>query len=200
MSKSRIDELNILAEASEIVRTIEEDTHQYDSIDFLLDLMLYTVISMVENYLEQEYDEAFQTGLGYWLSADPDETARTAAIYAKVDGKTFAERIEEYLSEGLDGFETKLSALLITDGHRVRSEGTLAAGDELQTVGLTVTKTWNSVLDGKERDAHYLLHGQTVPYDGLFEIDGHKAPAPGLFGIAELDCNCRCWLTLNVTE
>lgn len=209
MSKSRIDEwldreLNVLAVISEIVhsieRTAEDDADDYDTIDLILDLLASTVISTVEEYLENEYDDAFRDGLDGWVSADPDKTARTAAVHAEVDGKTFSDRIEEYAAAGLDGFETKVAALVATDGHRVRSEGVLDAGDTLEGVGLTVTKTWQSVYDGKERDAHHRLHGVTVPYKDDFEVDGFKAPAPGLFGVAQLDCNCRCWLTLGVTE
>lgn len=209
MSKSQIDgwldrELNVLAVISEIIhsieKTAEEEPDGYDTIDLILDLLASAVISTVEEYLENEYDDAFQDGLGGWVSADPDEAARTAAIHAEVDGKTFSDRIEEYVAAGIVGFEAKIAALVATDGHRVRSEGILAAADTLEGVGLTVTKTWQSVYDGKERDEHHRLHGVTVPYKENFEVDGFQAPAPGLFGVAQLDCNCRCWLALGVTE
>lgn len=198
MSKSRIDEwldreLNVLAVISEIVHSVSDEPE-------MLDLLVAAVISTVEEYLENEYDDAFQDGLDGWVSVDPDAVNRAAAIYAEVDGKTFSERIEEYVAAGLVGFEAKIAALVATDGHRVRSEGVLDAGDALEGVGLTVTKTWQSVYDGKERDEHHRLHGTTVPYGEDFEVDGFTAPAPGLFGVAQLDCNCRCWLTLGVTE
>lgn len=204
MSRSRTKawldrELELLAVVHEIVRSIEEDAERYDSIDFLIDLLYSTVVSTVEDYLADEYDAAFNENMN-GLYDTPDEALRREVIYAEVDGKDFAERIMEYAMAGLEDFETKLAGLVSTDGHRVRSEGALAAADSLQSVGLTVTKTWRGVLDEREREAHLRLEGKTVPYDGYFEIDGHKAKAPGLFGVAELDCNCRCDLEIRVTE
>ena len=204
MSRSRTKdwlarEAALLAVVHEIVRSIEEDAARYDSIDFLIDLLYSTVVYTVEDYLADEYDTAFQENMN-GLYDEPDEATRREVIYAAVDGKNFAERIMEYAAAGLEGFETKLAGLVSTDGHRVRSEGALAAGESLQSVGLTVTKTWRGVMDEKEREAHVNLEGVTVPYDGFFEIDGYTAPAPGLFGVAELDCNCRCELEIRVTE
>lgn len=183
-------------------RTIRNytETFPYDSIDFILDLLASIVILDVEAYLQEEYDAAFQEGLDGWLSVGSDEVARHEAVYAVVDGKTFADRINEYALDDLETFESKVFSLIDTDGHRVRSLGTLAAGAELDNVGLKVYKTWYGVMDEHERDPHVRLEGQTVPLDGMFEIDGFKAPAPGLFGIGELDCNCRCEIRLTVTE
>ena len=183
MSRSRIDE--VLAVARAII-------HEYDTVDLAIDLLYATMIPLVEDYLEKEYDEAYRQ----WIYADPDAIARNEAIYSEVGGKTFADRLKEY---DLDEYETRLAALLETDGHRIRSEGTLAAGQVMHDAGLTVTKTWRGVYDEKERDAHLALEGVTVPYDGYFEVDGYRAKAPGLFGVAELDCNCRCELTLGIS-
>lgn len=198
---ARFDELNTLkSEVSEIVRAVKSEMGNYDSIDFLIDLLASTVVPIVEEQLEAEYDAAFQDGLGGWISVGSDESDRYAAVHADVAGKTFVERIEEYARGDLDNFESKVATLLETDGHRVRSEGTLAAGSELQKAGLTVTKTWRGVMDEKERDPHVRLEGVTIPYNEQFEIDGFFSPAPGLFGVPHLDCNCRCELQLNVTE
>ena len=188
-----IDELNrYRREISEIVRTVQRQAEQYDSIDFLIDLLASTVIPVVEELLEAEYDLAYLEALDGWVHDEPDESARTVAIYATVDGKTFAERIQEYAAGDLEQFASKVETLVETDGHRVRSEGRLDGGETLMGAGLTVVKTWRGVLDEKERDAHVALEGVTLPLDGLFEIDGFKAPAPGLWNVAELDCNCRC--------
>lgn len=194
-----IDELNrYRTEISEIVRTVKKEAEQYDSIDFLIDLLASTVIPVVEEALEAEYDLAYADGLDGWVHIDPDEATRKEAVYSPVDGKTFADRIEEYAAEDLEKFASKVETLLETDGHRVRSEGRLDAGETLSSVGLSVGKTWRGVLDEKERDAHVALEGVTLPLDGLFEIDGYKAPAPGLWNVPELDCNCRCELEIRV--
>ena len=195
-----VDELNrFRREISDIVRMVQEEAERYDSIDFLIDLLASTVIPLVEEQLEAEYDMAYLDGLYHWVDERPDETARAIAVWGEVGGKTFAERIEEYAAGDLEQFASKVETLLETDGHRVRSEGKLDAGDTLMGAGLTVVKTWRGVLDEKERDAHVALEGVTLPLDGLFEINGYKAPAPGLFNVAELDCNCRCELEIRVT-
>ena len=191
-----------MSQINELKRTIRGyiEAFPYDSVDFILDLLASIVITDVEQYLAEEYDEAFKTGVDGWLDTEPDATVRREAIYADVDGKTFADRIAEYAAGSLEDFEAKVLNLAETDGHRVRSCGLLDAGAELERVGLTVTKTWHGVMDAKERDPHVALEGVTVPYNQSFEVNGYRAPAPGLFGVAELDCYCRCWLTLSVVE
>lgn len=183
-------------------RTIESyiETFPYDANEFVLDLLASVVTSDVEEYLAEQYDESFRVGLDGWLDIDPDETARHEAVYADVGGKTFADRIKEYAALSLEEFEAKVLILAETDGHRVRSCGTMDAGTELIGAGLSVVKTWRGVLDQKERDAHVELEGVTIPHDAEFEINGYHAPAPGLFGNAELDCGCRCRLALSVVE
>lgn len=193
------DELNVLrSQLRELISAVQRESEQYDNIDFLIDLLAATVVPIVEEWLETEYDKAYRSGLEPWLNALPDEAARTQALYVLVGGKTFADRIQEYAAEDLDQFVSKVETLLETDGHRVRSMGTLHAGETLSSVGLTVHKTWRGVLDQKERDAHVALEGVSLPLDALFQVDGHTAPAPGLFNNPALDCNCRCELEISV--
>lgn len=194
-----IDELNTLrSELTEIVRSVVAESERYDSIDFLIDLLAAAVIPIVEEHLEAEYDQAFESGIDGWIDASPNETDRTDAVYAEVDGKSFADRIEEYASGDLNRFVDRVQMLVETDGHRVRSEAKLDAGENLVSAGLTVRKTWRGVMDERERDVHVALEGVTLPLDGLFEINGFKAPAPGLFFIPEYDCGCRCELQISV--
>ena len=159
----------------------------------LHDLLASAVTEIVEAHLGSEYDKSY----GRWIDSPPDEMARSEAIYAEVAGKTFADRIREYAESDLASFMTSVALLLETDGHRCRSEGALAAGDALSSVGYTITKTWRTMGDKDVRDPHVRLEGKAVPLDEMFEIDGYRAPAPGLFGVAELDCNCRCELEIN---
>ncbi len=195
-----IDELNVLrSQLRELVSAVQHEAEQYDNIDFLIDLLASTVVPIVEEWLETEYDKAYRSGLEPWLNALPDDAARTRALYTPVGGKTFAERIKEYAAGNLGLFVSKVETLLETDGHRVRSTGTLHAGETLSSVGLTVHKTWRGVLDEQERDAHIALEGVSLPLDGLFQVSGHTAPAPGLFNNPALDCNCRCELEISVT-
>ena len=37
-----------------------------------------------------------------------------------------------------------------------------------------------------------MLDGVQIDLDDKFEIQGYEAEAPGLFGVPEMDINCRC--------
>ena len=160
----------------------------------LRDLLASAVTEIVAEHLGSEYDKSY----GKWIDSPPDEMVRNEAIYAEVAGKTFTDRIREYADGDLALFMTSVALLLETDGHRCRSEGTLAAADALSSVGYTVAKRWVTMQDQAVRDPHVRLEGKAVPLDEMFEIDGYSAPAPGLFGVAELDVNCRCELELDI--
>ena len=75
--------------------------------------------------------------------------------------------------------------------------GTLLAWKQSEVVE---SKTWLAALDERTRDAHQLMHGQTVPLDADFEDEstGATGPAPGQMGLAELDINCRCTMTAGI--
>ena len=61
-------------------------------------------------------------------------------------------------------------------------------------------KVWLATLDDRTRDTHRLLHDQRVPLDGTFKtVDGASAIAPGQFGVAGEDINCRCTMEAIVT-
>ena len=49
-----------------------------------------------------------------------------------------------------------------------------------------------STFDGNTRDLHRLLDGQIREIDEPFEAGGIQVDAPGMFGDAAEDCNCRC--------
>jgi HK97 family phage portal protein len=54
-------------------------------------------------------------------------------------------------------------------------------------------KEWIATLDDRTRDSHADMHGQIVGITSFFTSGlGNTTQAPGLFGIAEEDINCRC--------
>lgn len=81
-----------------------------------------------------------------------------------------------------------------TEGHRVQNESRLDAMQAAKKKGADIVKQWDSTLDGKTRPNHRLLDGQVKELDEAFEVSGMKVNAPGAFGIAAEDCNCRCCL------
>lgn len=86
-----------------------------------------------------------------------------------------------------------------TESGRVTSVARQQSQQHAKEIGIKTNKRWVSTLDGDTRTNHRKLDGKTVGIDDYFEIDGHKALQPHMFGIASEDCNCRC-RTITVIE
>ena len=81
-----------------------------------------------------------------------------------------------------------------TEGHRIQQQSALDAQYRAKEKGADIVKQWDSTLDNRTRPHHRRLDGQIRELDEPFEVDGLKAAAPGQFGRAAEDCNCRCCL------
>ena len=74
--------------------------------------------------------------------------------------------------------------------------------DELETAieaGYT-HKTWNGMLDKRERETHVRMEGTTIPIQSAFDVNGSLMMVPGsgdMGAAAEEIVNCRCWLTYS---
>jgi hypothetical protein len=79
-----------------------------------------------------------------------------------------------------------------TESHRIQQASTLDAQNAAKAKGADVVKQWDSTMDGNTRTTHRQLDGQIREIDEDFEIGGMKAKAPGYFGRASEDINCRC--------
>lgn len=79
-----------------------------------------------------------------------------------------------------------------TEGHRIQQASTMDAQNAAKAKGADVVKQWDATMDGKTRPAHRQLDGQIREIDEFFEVGGMKAKAPGYFGRAAEDINCRC--------
>lgn len=79
-----------------------------------------------------------------------------------------------------------------TEGHRIQQASTMDAQSAAKSKGADVVKMWDSTLDGKTRSTHRQLDGQIREIGEDFEVGGMKAKAPGYFGRAGEDINCRC--------
>ncbi len=81
-----------------------------------------------------------------------------------------------------------------TEGHRVQQSAALDAQYMAKEKGADIVKQWDSTLDSRTRPHHRMLDGQIRELDEDFEIEGMTASAPGHFGRAKEDINCRCCL------
>lgn len=79
-----------------------------------------------------------------------------------------------------------------TEGHRIQQASTMDAQNAAKAKGADVVKQWDATMDGKTRTTHRHLDGQIREIDEYFEVGGMKAKAPGYFGRAAEDINCRC--------
>lgn len=148
-------------------------------VDGILDYLIYAYIWGVEDAADL---------LGKDIEPDSDKMHDT--IYRDIAGKNFEQRINEY-AEANDWEGIKRVAE--TETHRDYNEGILTAAED----NGAKSKTWHTMLDWRVREEHTWLEDVTVPIDADFYIGEASAPAPGMFGVAELDVNCRCYLSVQ---
>ena len=159
----------------------DRQEEEEDIIDELLDLFLLAY-AMGVNVTNENLSSNWMPPV--------DEVMET--VDAKVAGKTWRERVEEYFSNG--GTEEDLERIADTEMHRIANE---AALDAARQAGATA-KTWVTMLDDRVRDTHDYLEGVTVGIDDDFiTFDGDRASAPGLFSLASNNVNCRCELLFS---
>lgn len=152
-----------------------------DIIDELLDLFLlaYALGNEVTN-----------ENLSYNYQPTVDEALEV--VDAKVAGKTWRERTEDYFANG--GNVDDIVRIVETETHRIANTSAL---NTARKAGAT-KKTWVTMLDDRVRTDHDYLEGSTVGIDeDFYTWQGYHAPAPGLFGVAEEDVNCRCELIFS---
>lgn len=152
-----------------------------DIVDELLDLFLlaYAMGNAVTNdNLSSDY------------APDLDEVMEV--VDAKVAGKTWRERVEDYFASGGTGED--IVRIADTETHRIANT---AALNTAKYAGAR-NKTWVTMLDDRVRDTHDYLEGETVGIDDdFYTYDGDHASAPGLFTLAQNNVNCRCELLFS---
>lgn len=179
-TKLPIDELNTLEEYLTAVWQSESKPTAEEVIDEVLDILVLAYVYGNNNANSQ---------LGGSFDVDPNEMQK--AIYKSVGGKTFEQRVAEYVSGG-----TVSDVILVADTEmqRVFNHSALFTAVSL---GAT-TKTWKTRLDDKVRDTHDPLENITIPIAEEFVTwDNDSALCPGGFTTPQNNCNCRCWLQFS---
>jgi hypothetical protein len=152
-----------------------------DIIDELLDLFLLAYAmgnSVTNDNLSSNY------------SPSVDDVMKV--VDAKVAGKTWRERVEDYFANGGTGAD--IARIADTETHRIANT---AAFDTAKRAGAK-SKTWVTMADERVRDTHSYLENMTVGIDeDFYTYDGDHASAPGLFELAENNVNCRCELLFS---
>jgi hypothetical protein len=148
-------------------------------IDELLDLFLIAYASGVT---------ATSTELGTVRSPSVEDI--DAAVFAKVAGETWKQRVMDYYDSG--GTLYDIQRIAETDATRIYNQGALDTVSVNNAQDGTV-KRWVTMMDDRVRDTHSYLEGMEVPYNARFyTYDGDSAEAPGMFSLPENNINCRC--------
>ncbi len=164
--------------------------------------------------VKKEYfeDEIFDLLVLAWLMGVDDANAELSiegepsiedmekCIFRKIDGEDFRDRVRKHL----DNYDIE-GVLLVADTEAMHSynDGKFVtardAADGMEETtdggGLSVMKTWRTMLDERVRDTHAYLEGMSVPVDAEFyTYDGDHAPYPTAFTKPENSIGCRCVL------
>lgn len=141
------------------------------------------------------------TRLSKRLYKHRDELAKNVShniIEGLFAGDSYA-KIAKRISDQTEASYRQSLRIAITEAGRTNSEASQLSSERAQSLGIDMQKRWLATLDAKTRDSHQELDGQTVPIDGKFEINGHSAKQPRMFGVASEDIRCRC-TTINIVN
>lgn len=120
-----------------------------------------------------------------------DRAEMRDAIYKRIAGKTFDERLSEWADLGDYDAIIRVAETEATRVHNEAGENT--ANSFAKDSNEDLLKTWRTMEDDKVRDTHEYLDGITIPIEGKFiTIDGDSATYPGNFSLPENNVNCRC--------
>lgn len=177
------DEINQMISTSYRLAVTELDDVQ-DQVAQIIDDLLSMLILAYNAGMD-----ATAQNLAADLSVDLD--ALEDALYTSIDGKTFEQRVQEYvLAQDMAG----LSVVAASEYHRLYNAGAYDGAQQfVRTQGLGITKRWVTVRDDRVRETHRYLEGMSVDVDEEFYTsDGDHAPYPGAFRKAKNNIGCRC--------
>lgn len=187
-AKPIFDELDILRErlnADFSLGTEQRKLFRDDRIDEILDMLIMAYVFGTEDADEE---------LTVTEEVVTDEMYN--AVWLEIAGRNWEQRVREYFDDP-NGTVDDIMRVVETDTNRIYSDAVLNVGEKVSKRGESVTKTWETMLDDKVRWRHELLQSVTVPINERFHVDGDSARYPGDFQSSELNCNCRCYITLN---
>lgn len=100
-------------------------------------------------------------------------------------------KVAKRLEERFDMAGNKARTVARTESGRVRAEAQLETEEQAEEYA-EFTSLWLSALDARVRAKHRKLDGKRADRNGYFHYGTWKAKGPHLWGIAEMDINCRC--------
>ena len=187
-AKPIFDELSVISErlnADFSLGVEQRKLFKKDRIDEILDMLIMAYVFGTEDADEE---------LTVAETVETDEMY--SAIWLNIADKNWEQRVNEYFDDP-NATAEDIMRVVETDTNRIYSDAVLNVGEKVSKRGEKVTKTWQTMEDDKVRVYHEMLQSVTVPIDKKFHVDGDSARYPGDFQSPELNCNCRCYITLN---
>ena len=181
-----IDELNnIRADLTDRVRIARERGEKGIDVQYAVDTVLDLLI-MAYAFGSDDANDALGTDV------EPDGNEMYETIYRKVADKDFRDRVAEYAVAG-----SVDDIMRVAETETTRDYNDAAVQTAIRS-GVPAMKRWQTMKDDRVRDTHDYLQGIRVPVEARFyTYDGDSAAEPGGFTLAENNCNCRCWLTIE---
>jgi HK97 family phage portal protein len=126
------------------------------------------------------------------LSQTTADAVRKSVQNGLIDGQSVNEIANNI--QTIAAFAPSRSMLIArTESTRAANRAAIAAYEQAQGEGLDIQKEWLASADGNVRDTHAALDGTVIGVNEEFVTDeGYAGQAPGDFGEASEDCNCRC--------
>lgn len=185
MKRLPFDEINALEQ--EIKAFFIDKNREIPSVNVFEDLVLDLLITA---YVFGVDDVNEMLGEG----ETPDVTDMYRVINMPIAGETYRGRIAKYVREQN---ADDIARVIDTETHRVYNTAVNDTATKVQErTGKKLMKRWDTMMDDRVRDSHEVLQGVEIPMDEKFYTDGDEARFPGDFASPELNCNCRCGLTV----
>ena len=168
-------------------------------IDEILEMLIIAYMFGNESANEMLYGPVENPDGTINRTVDIDTSEMNDAVFRRIAGKNWRERVEEYV-ETENGTVDDILRVVDTDMNRIYNDAILDVGEraEAEKPGKAVMKTWQTMEDDRVRLGHEVLDGVTIPIDSRFwTIGGDSARYPGDFTSPELNINCRCRLYLS---
>ena len=180
------DEVNTLEQ--KWTMPFQERITAKEVIDEIYDILVLAYVYGWDNVVKD---------LGVSIEVDTDKAV--ASIERPIAGKTFTDRVNEYVGEVGELTEENVEEVIRiveTETNRVFNEGGAEAAEAAEEeTGKVAMKRWHTMEDERVRSTHFVLEGTVIPKNEKFHtFDGDEARYPGDFMLPQNVINCRCFV------
>lgn len=173
--------------------------------DMLIDL--FAILFLFQRYGTGSYEEQVEIARERYITIVEQNTDAELTPYMASHAEfLFADMLEKTFRHSDEAFyysADRARAIAENDSNSIWNnteyEGALK-GKNPATGRSYRNKTWNTIIDGKERDSHAAMNGVTIPINAVFHLAGGDCyyPRDDSLGMSDEEiCSCRCSLTFS---